>query len=270
MSAPIIKTLPAMAASVAVALSIVACQQGTLTSSVKRDGSLEFVATGQVTQPNVTGGISVGSYQGLAIDPTGIKEGSMHIRVVDMDGAGASSTGGDTDATDGSAKDGTKAEDATGDASQSESDGTGKEDDAKGTDDATESDGSQGKRGFSGETISGEAISGAIATSGDAEDADDDAITPQDGTTVFSRTFSAMDAMGDGEDGIVTATDVPEGYYVVFVSADHATGTLKVRPYDLSDEELADRETKVAMDTVKDWFKDLGLLGDEASEGAGK
>jgi len=264
-SLPTIKPLSVMVTSVVVAMSLVACQQGTLTSSVKRDGSLEFVAAGQVTQSNVTGGIAVDSYQGLAIDPTGMEAGSMHIQVVDVDGSGTANTDSEDSGTDsadgGVTNDGSGDQGPTENAPHPEEDKTGEANGTESPKGDSETDSSKGGKGESSDVkVSGEALSGAIDTT--IED-----VTPQDGTTVFSRTFSSMDVLGEGEDGIVTVTDIPSGYYVVFVSADHATGTLKVRSYDLTDEELADRETKVAMDKVKGWFRDLGLLSDEVSGG---
>ena len=73
-------------ASVAVAMSLAACvTEGALVSNIQKDGSVEFVATNQVSDVTSQGGISVDKGQDIVIDLNGIKKGTMHVEIATED-----------------------------------------------------------------------------------------------------------------------------------------------------------------------------------------
>jgi hypothetical protein len=224
-------------ASAVATMSLVACEQGSLVANVKKDGSLEFTATACVQDAAVSSGLEVGRNQGISIDTSGIEAGSMYIRIAKADEAPDANENATTD-DKGSEADETATDVASpvsgtshGASNAEQGDETAKEED-----DGTEAlEPSYESDGF---VAPGTNISQAPAS---------------DGKVTFSRTFSAME-VADNEDGIVTVTDLEEGYYQVSVSADGATGTMTVRAYDLSRKELESREAERAYNRVRDIF----------------
>lgn len=144
-------------ASVVMAVSLVACADGgSLVANIRKDGSLEFVATGQASETETQGGITVDEGQSIAIDLSGLKEGSMHVEILGE----TEDLGEDTDADD------------------------------------------------------------ILAT-----------LDPDPNEVIFSQTLSAED-IDHYDDGTIVLDDLVRDYYIVNVSADHATGTIVVSACD--------------------------------------
>lgn len=242
-------------ASVAMSLSLVACTESSLDAKVRKDGSIDFVASGQVTQtvPEAGAGIAIDEDQGIAIDPTAIEEGSLHIRILLPDDRNA------VDDPEATAPEGTT---EPGDGEETETAGDkGAEGDGAATDDPAASDEASKKEAKEeAKETSSSTLTGAVFAS---------AFKPVvsntiPGKVVFDRTLSALDDNSE----ILTVTDVEEGYYLIYVTADHATGTVKIRPYDLSPQEIIDRDSQKMVDKTRDFFTELFGDGKQVAEAA--
>ena len=232
-------------ASAVMSLSLVACVQSSLEAKIRKDGSIDFVASGQVTQtsPGVQAGISIDENQGISIDPTAIEAGSMHIRILLSDGS--DSFDGDNPGASGSED---AAESGDGDMA------TTKDTDAKG--DNAQKDGTATTNKETKSDALSSTLTGAILASATKPATDNATSNATPGKVVFDRTLSALDDNSE----ILTVTDAEEGYYLIHVTTDHATGTVKIRPYDLSTKEIIDRDSKKMMNETRDFFN--GLFGD--------
>lgn len=261
-------------ASVAMSLSLVACTESSLQAKVRKDGSIDIIATGQVTQEKLAaqGGIAVDENQGISVDPSAMEEGSMHIRIILPDGE--KNPSGVTDAKDETSKEKDATSKSSGHGGRSESDADTKEQvDKSASDDATGSDELSDDADYEPAMSDEDGVSGDTKPEGvDSADSDSEDSTESgsdgeiNGKVVFERTLSSMDAVN----GLITVSDLDEGYYLVYVSAEHATGTVKVRSYDLSRKEIRDRDSQRAVDKAKEIIDTLfgeEAFNDEALEG---
>lgn len=254
----------ALSASLAV---LPACSVGTLTSSVREDGSVDFVAQGGATDISTQGGLRVEKNQGISLDPAGIEDGSFHIVIWNRTGSSAStgSTTGDSAST--SDKSGETAEDSTSSSSKPSDSGTGSESDKT----STSSSDPKRKTGQSTD-VSSRTVAGALTvpsgkddndtTSASESDEGTDADTKETDEDEASEDTTGKDIVYEGtlssaDEGIVTITNLDQNYYVIDVSVNHATGTLKARTYDLTAKEIAARDTKRTYDTITDLFGKL-------------
>lgn len=245
-------------------MSLVACMASSLDAKVRKDGSVDFVAVGQVTGQEATAGISVDKYQGISIDPSGMESGALHVSVAlpADDGTPETDADGTTVADD---KDDATENSGNRDSAAQSSDGQQKSGNAsdqgtaepEGEDKTSQTSGRQSEEPAEPEPADGTTGGTGTTTQATEKQASD----PKDGVA-YEATFSPMDA----EAGIVTVPSLDEGYYIVTVTADHATGTLRIRPYDLSEKEILDREGTRAARQTSDFFSRLFGISEEEIE----
>lgn len=258
------RTATGLAASAIAIVALTGCQAGTLEAKSRADGSIDFIATGEVSGQEVQAALSLDKDQGISIDPAGIESGALHVTVFvpgdDADEIGTDDDTGNTTADDAVGSeddlanvvaDGSDAAAAKGAEDETDTDNAGTAADAKTGTAATD-----GKSKGSGTTVTGVAT-GIITRM---------AWVPEQeyGDVVYEATFAPMDAQG----GLVTVTTIPEGDYAIAVSADHATGTLRIRPYDLSEDEIMRRDGAKAGESAGGFFSRLFGFGSDSDEGS--